>query len=434
MSDKKIKYTGKAEKGWYEYSYEGEDGNVYEGLTSESPSEYNRRKILDEIDKEASKITIEFEDKVYNTHQLENLYGALPQNYNLDNNEIPDIINSENLSIDELNEVKKLKNKSEASRWKSRQRSLRKKGKLKQYKIDMLNKLGMIWYPIGSMGSKDKWEQNYISFRINGLCYEIKSWVKEQRVLFESNSLNDENLFRLKAVDFPFTAKNNEEYKLTRKSCWVLREKLQKKVDKFVINKQKELSVYEKKKNFHGTKREVIELKKSNKEVNKFYNRRYSFCSEFSLKKFNEKEALEKLSKINNGISYFNTRLEEFLDFESKNCKKNSIVTRSFIRRFYDDVNNSKLTKTEIYSELSKFNVSDFNGNIRKQACIYMINHLPYISLRKGKHFKEINYLISAYKNEKNINELNNLRYLIEKYPMLEELYGEKINITILSI
>lgn len=298
----------------------------------------------------------------------------------------------------------------------------------------MLNKLGMIWHPVGSTGSKDKWEQNYISFRINGLCYEIKSWVEEQRELFESNSLNDENLFRLKAVDFPFVSNNNEEYKLTRKSCWVLREKLQKKVDKFVINKQKELSVYEMKKNFYGTKREELELKKRHKEVNKFYNRRYSFCSEFSLKKFNEKEALDKLYEINNGISYFNTRLKEFLDFEYKNCKENSIITPYFIKGFYDEVNNSKLTKTEIYSELSKFNVNDFNGNIRKQACMYMINHLPHISLRKGKHFKEINYLISVYKNEKKIDELNNLKNLIEKYPMLNELYGEKINITILNL
>lgn len=54
------KYTGKTENGSFIYIYEGEDGNFYEGWTSESPIEYTNRTILEEIDEEASKITIEF--------------------------------------------------------------------------------------------------------------------------------------------------------------------------------------------------------------------------------------------------------------------------------------------------------------------------------------------------------------------------------------
>ena len=63
-----------------------------------------------------------------------------------------------------------------------------------------------------------------------------------------------------------------------------------------------------------------------------------------------------------------------------------------------------------------------------------MLKNLPHISLKSGKLFKEINYLISTYKKEKNRTELIYLKDYIEKYPMLNEFYGEKINITILKL
>ena len=54
-------------------------------------------------------------------------------------------INSKNsFNETELNEIRNLKKKMEANSWVSRQRSLRRKGKLEQYKIEMLNSLGML--------------------------------------------------------------------------------------------------------------------------------------------------------------------------------------------------------------------------------------------------------------------------------------------------
>ena len=122
------------------------------------------------------------------------------------------------------------------------------------------------------------------------------------------------------------------------------------------------------------------------------------------------------------------------MDNECKNFKKNKKRTPSYVKRFYDDVDTSKLSHKEIYTELSQFNDSFFNGNIRKQACQYMLKYLPSMSLKSGKLFKEINYLISTYKKEKNKTELIYLKDYIEKYPILNEFYGEKINLTILKL
>ena len=144
--------------------------------------------------------------------------------------------------------------------------------------------------------------KKYISFRKNGLCVEIKDWVKEQRIEFENKTISNENLLRLQAVDFPFKAKDNEHYKLTKQSCWDLREKLDNKVNRFKVKRQKELSVYEKKKSWYGTKKQLEKLKKSRKEVNSFYNRKYSFCSPLSLKKLNETEALKSFQILIKGF------------------------------------------------------------------------------------------------------------------------------------
>jgi len=57
-----------------------------------------------------------------------------------------------------------------------------------------------------------------------------------------------------------------------------------------------------------------------------------------------------------------------------------------------------------------------------------MLKYLPSRNLNNSRSFKEINYLISAYKKEKNVTELLNLKDFIEQYPLLIELYFEKIN------
>lgn len=413
------------------YDYSGEK-TIYS--TSQSPNKHKEAIISELIEEEVFSVKIIFDGKYYNTKQLIDFYDEFSQSLDDNVNELPDIINKKELSPDEFEEIKKFKNREEARKWKSRQRSLRRKGKLEQYKIDMLNKLGMIWHPVGLSSSKDEWEKKYLSFRKNGLCLEIKDWVDNQRELYENKSLSKENLLRLQAVNFPFQPTTNEKYKLTKQYYWDAREKLNKKVEKYKVKRFKELSVYEKPKRFYGTKKEHEKLKKSQKEVNSFYNRKYSYCSPNSIKKCKETEALKIISSINNGVSYYNSRLKEFLDKESETYKENNKRIPQNVKRFYGEVDNINLTKLEIYKELSQFNESIFNGAIRKKACQYMLDYLPLISLKTARNFKEINYLISTYKKEKNLSELILLRDYIIKYPMLNEFYGDKINLVILKL
>lgn len=401
------------------------------GRTEESPEEYERRIILEKIESESAQLTINFEGQKFNREELKNLYDEIsktfdPPDYGFENN-LPDIINDEELSNDELDFLKKMKIEQDANKWKSNLRSKRRNGKLLQYQIDALNKLGMIWHPKGRNSSNDEWEKNYILYRKFGLCLEIKNWVEEQRALFKDNNIPNENLFRLKAVKFPFEISKNEIYKLkTRSGCWELREKLDEKIKRFQIKEQKKFEVYEKKKSQNLSKNEIVKRKKSNKEVNSFYNRKYSYCDVLSINKLNKEEAYKELAKLDEGYSYEDNRLKEFLDNESETFKKNKRRTPYYIKQFYNDVNKNKLSDDEIYIHLSKFNINGIDSDIRKLACHYMLKRSPFKSL-KTTRFKEIDYLISIYKKEKNKTELLYLKELFERYPLLKELYEEKL-------
>ena len=67
------------------------------------------------------------------------------------------------------------------------------------------------------------------------------------------------------------------------------------------------------------------------------------------------------------------------------------------------------------------------NKPVRIQACIYMLDFAYNRSLKETK-FKEIDFLISTYKKDKNMSELIKLKDYIEKYPLISELYLEKIS------
>ena len=57
-----------------------------------------------------------------------------------------------------------------------------------------------------------------------------------------------------------------------------------------------------------------------------------------------------------------------------------------------------------------------------------MLKYISNRNLNNSNSFKEINYLISAYKKEKNIDELFRLEKYMEQYPILIELYQSKID------
>ena len=437
LEEKRI-YTGKTENSSYVYESINSKGQRSEVLTSESKKKYERRIVLEKIERESAELTINFEGKKYNRVELVNLYNEIskiydPPDYSSESN-LPDIENDEYLTEEELDFLRNIKKEQDAKKWKSRLRSKRRNGKLEQYQIDALNKLGMIWHPKGKNSSNDEWEGNYILYRKFGLCFEIKNWVEEQRTLFKENNIPNENLYRLQAVKFPFDILQNENYKLkTRSACWELREKLDEKIRRFQIKEQKKFDVYEKGKLYYGTKKEVGKIKKSHKEVNSFYNKKYSYCNILSINKLSKEKAFKELANLDKGDSYEDKRLKEFLDNESETFKKNKKRTPHYIKQFYKEINKNKLADDEIYNQLSKFNIREIDTDIRKLACHYMLKRSPFKSLKTSR-FKEIDYLISIYKKEKNKTELLYLKDLLEKFPLLKELYGEKLLNVILKL
>jgi len=392
--------------------------------TSESPKHYNKRKIKERIAKEASKITIKYKGVEYDENKLiqisDSLYKAR-EDSKIEN--VPDISIDEDLSEEKKEELISWKTKMEANRWKSRQRSLRTKGKLDQYKIDSLNKLGMVWNP-----KEDEWEKKYLIFREYGLCDEIEEWVMDQRKSYNDNSISKENIDRLNAVKFPFKADKNEEFVFTTRSIWKLREKLQTKQRRIEREKEKKEGIYKDRRKNTSTVKLTKKEKEDRNEVSSFYNRKFHYCSDSFIYKLSEKEALDKLLQINKGESIYSGRLKYFLDSESEKFKSQGRKTPLWVRNFYSDINDDKLSSDQIYVQLSIFMSSKFSAAVRKKACIYMLKYISNRNLNNSNSFKEINYLISAYKKEKNTDELFRLKKYIEKYPILIELYQSKID------
>jgi hypothetical protein len=381
------------------------------------------KKILNRIEREASKLTVELEGKNYTLEELITL-SRTAFNYILSSliEPLPEILNDHYLNENELNEVKNYIKKQGAIKWKAKIRKQKKEGKLEQYQIDALNKLGMIWHPKGGGGSFDEWENNYLIFKNFGFCLDIKDWVSNQRSLNKTNTIPIENFLRLKAINFPFEEKENEEYKLTTKFIWRLRVELEEKMNDYVVTEKK--------------KHEIVEnykvLSSHSNEEREFYYRAYNRVS-YAILKLDVKEGLRHLQNISEGYSISDIMTKEFLDEESSLYKKQSKELPSYIRYYYKNIKNKKLNDNEIYSELSWFIGAKINPILRKQACIYMLKFISSQNLRQTK-FSEVNYLISEFKKEKNLTELIELSLFIREYPILKELYLEKLENTILKL
>ena len=411
-------------KGIWSYSYKYSGQKSFWARTDESPQEYDRRISIIKIN---SNTTINFKGKNYTLNQLDIIYKDLAESELNKTFNTPDIDVSQEINEIKRKELEDWQTKMAASRWKSTQRSLRKKGRLDQYKIDALNKLGMVWNP-----KEDEWEKNYLKFRNIGFCSELEIWIKKQRTLFNLNEISNENLLRLNAIKFPFETLPNEEYPLTTKSVWELKEKLEKKIRKLELKQEKNSETYENKKKNKLIKKE----KDSQKEVNSFYRRKFQYCSGDFIFELNEKDALNKIHQIDKGISIYKGRLKNFLDSESNKYKSEGRKTPSWVSKFYTEVidSESKLTPNEKYNELSLFNSSKFNSVIRTKACEYMLSYISNRNLNNSNSFKEINYLISIYKKERDIIELKLLLDFINKYPLLFELYNNKIEKEIIKL
>ena len=160
--------------------------------------------------------TITYKGKKYNYDEIMSIYfsaSLVKRNYKKKNHEerlIESKTITNNLNPEKIKEIEIAKVRIKASSWVNYQRKLRREGKLSIDKIEILNRLGMLWNP-----KSDEWEINYSKFKKYGVCYEIDEWIYEQRKNKITGELSDENLMRLNAANFPFKAPKNEEFIFT---------------------------------------------------------------------------------------------------------------------------------------------------------------------------------------------------------------------------
>jgi len=441
MEEKLRIYSGKkyynenaskgGKNGVWSYSYKYSGQKTFWARTEESPEDYNNRmnpkKNIENI------VTISYKGKIYNEEDLDVLSEILLENYVPKNNHSDDILfdQNEELSEEQLKEITNWKIKLKASAWKSRQRSLRKKDKLDQYKIDSLNKLGMVWNP-----KDDEWEKSYLLYRKTGLCDEIESWVKEQRVLYNDNEISNENLYRLKAFNFPFKPKKNEDFPFTFNTIYVLQEKLRKKKRrielKLINNPPKRLNEIQKK--IIKKEKQDINRREAHKSTNSFYTKLHMINGrvEKDLVKLNYHEIKNTIKQIESGISIYYDAKKEYLD----NVVTNKVLghyTKSYVNTFYDDIN-INITPIQKFYQISIFNSTKFDNEIRIYTCKILLNYFELVIDIKLKNFKPLDFLISHNKKEKNVDELLKLKKFINKYPLLSELYNHKIEKVLIKL
>jgi hypothetical protein len=85
------------------------------------------------------------------------------------------------------------------------------------------------------------------------------------------------------------------------------------------------------------------------------------------------------------------------------------------------------LDDSGIYYNLKYFNKNNINPLVRKYCCEKMLDFFYVVGKEKMRSFAPLDYLISYHQDEKNINELQKLKKYIEKYPLLNILYKDKI-------
>ena len=347
------------------------------------------------------------------------------------------VINSKNsFTESELNEIRDVKKKMEANSWVSRQRSLRRKGKLEQYKIDMLNSLGMLWNP-----KKDSWEIMFSKFKKYSFIDDVEEWVFEQRELYKSGKITDENKSRLISVNFPFEAKSDEKYEFTTNTVWKLKEKLEKKIRRLelkLINnppeklteKQKQIIEREnkeiKKKKNHKKNTITEKEKKERKIINSLYQQKYIIANriEKGIPKLSVEESKLLINKILNGANIYYNENKLFLD-EVVNNKLLGHFTRSFVKKFYDDLQ-KHISKVEIYTQLNIFNSTKVKEEVRIYACKKMLDFIKFLTPKEIINLSSLNFLIRHYKKQKNYPELENLKTFLQKSPAIYELYKDK--------
>ena len=385
-----------------------------------------------------------------------------------------DDFDKSNLTKDELESFKYWRKQSKAKSWFSSQRIKRRKGKLKQYQIEMLNRIGMVWNP-----KEDEWEKNFVIYRSN-LVYDTiikmqkvhyglsdtllnnlkkqELWLKKQRDYFKIDKIEKENLNRLNSINFPFTLSADE---LSKPSIYSL-----------IISAYTIKTLNEELKNSRKIFVNFYKLPQENKKtdtlieitdfiVKKNRGDREKLELEWDIKtrdKF-DKEIMssEKIAQAN-GIEFLNSKSTEYffeqIDRygkrspltwnEKQNFKEAEINYESDIS-FHSDLyyeaynrlnaflSNSYFYQRKIkgitYSTFVKYQFSDEVKCYTSEKMLDILNEKLLVTgkFNNKKSFKPISFLLNYYKSSYFTKELQRLGEIIKKHQILSILYSERI-------
>ena len=272
--------------------------------------------------------------------------------------------------------------KSKASTWKSRQRKLRREGKLEKYQINALNKLGMTWNP-----QYDNWEHDYLFFKIHGISDPIEGWIKEQRTQFEKGIISEENLLRLSAIKFPFKPLKDEIFKITSLQASEMLEAMDNGVRTYIF------------------KREIIKSETEKKSIKKLLPKKHFDDSKVSklIKEIDKVYANKKRIRKKWG----NVDIDKY--FALMQYVSGTYIDQNFNKNKFDCPDEVKVYASEKSVELLENKI------------------LKTKEFNDIKSFPAINKYISYYDKKRDLEKLIYLYEIVKKYPVLKLIYLKRM-------
>ena len=351
----------------------------------------------------------------------------------------------------ELQEYFLSKKRMEASSWKSRQRALRAAGKLEQYKIDNLNRLGMLWDPTNNHWEMmfDKYRSQYFLVSLNSFISNnfplqwdklkhlnnLWHWEKEQRKLYKNGNIEEENLIRLKFISFPFEFESKKEDQFNLKQLFMIVNDLRKLNHELIDSKREFMSNYGflKAKRFLGQKFEIKSSLVGLELGAEIIENKTEYQNPARLKLIKEDGIKEKEDQIK----------KELMEVEAlKQLRKEPaeyfIEQMDRINRrplYFDRISGLEdfLGKYYYYREKKIWVENICDNEIKRLASEKIIlildeKLLPTGRLNNKKSFKAISFLLNYHKKENNLHELLKIKDLIKKHQILSIIYNNRID------
>lgn len=338
---------------------------------------------------------------------------------------------------------------TKANIWKSKLRNLRRKGKLEQHKIDIMNQYGMSWNP-----KEDLWEVMFELYKKNILSdilerlikdygistekikdlFYLEEWKKKQVELYKSNKLSKENLTRLEFVNFPFKSDNdtNEMSLFQLVMCVYNINELKYEIGRggdvernvFIIEYQLSNAKNHKGATINITE-SAINSKRSWEKVKPIKIINKAKKSAISKIGKEESEAIQKLGQ--KPIEFFIKEIDNIC------LRRGSKYWTLYDRKINICNTLENYLSNNYYDKTSKLWVKfKFDDEVKRYASEKIISILDKKLIKTGrlnhkKSFKAISFLIKHYDKKQNFIELNRISEIINNHQILSLIYLKKL-------